>query len=197
MISDKVIVADKGDTCAGLEEALAMVQKSAEYNGFAEGQVDTLKRLANELIDGSAAILNVFTGTLWTQTKDDMFQILLEMEGSFDPEKREEFIAFTKDNKNTMPDGFFAKLGTFLSDALTGGYFYPYGMESDPVDAEIMWSNAEITRILQEAEQKTPEDKQTEKQAKYILDAEADDIEVQAHANYVLITVSKKLPTKR
>lgn len=194
MISDKVLVADKGNECDGLEKALELVEKTAEYNGFGPQDTATLRTLAQEMVIGCASVLNVFSGTMWVETEESNFDIKLEMEGVFSQMERERLIEMTRDNKNTLPKGFFAKLGALLGDTLSGEYFYPYGIEMEPADAEIMWTNAELAEMLAEADRQDPEDKALEKEAKEKIDTLADDIKVTASANRVLIVVTKALP---
>lgn len=197
MISDKVLVSDKENECEGLEAALEVVEKAATFNGFGEADAKTMRKLAEEMISGSAAIMTYFSGTMWAQTTEEgQFQILLEMEGTFTQEEREQLIALTKDNKNTLPKGFFGKLGVVLSDALSGEYFYPYGMTADPASAEVMWTSAELAEMMADMDrhEHDPEDKALREEAKQVLDTQADDVTVAARADHVLITVSKALP---
>lgn len=194
MISDKVVVQDKDNACEGLEPALEVVEKTARFEEFGEEDVKTLRLLADEMVKGSAAILNYFSGTMWTQTEDGMFDILLEMEGTFTQDERERLIELTRDNKNTIEGGFFAKLGALLGDALTGEYFYPYDMAGEPNNGELLWESAEIAEMMQQMNQETPEDKEMRETAKKTLDTLADDVKVSARAGRVLITVRKNLP---
>ena len=194
MISDKIVVRDNENECEGLEGALAMVKKTAEFEGFPQKDVDTLSLLAQEMIIGSAAIMDVFTGTMWTEAEDSIFSIKLEMEGLFTQEKRDRLVALTRDNKNTLPKGFFARLGVLIGDALTGEYFYPVDMSGEPNNAELFWESSEIQQMIMEMDQQSEEDKELAEKAKGILDEKADDVRVEARSNRVLVTVTKKIP---
>lgn len=195
MISDRVIIADKGNECEGLEIGLDMVGKLARFSGFADKQEQELRLLAEEMIAGSAAILDVFTGTLWAEIEEGKFAVKLEMKGLFNQEEREKLIRLTRENKNTLPKGFFARLGVLLGDALTGEYYYPYGISADSSNADILWTNAELTAMLQEmALKRDPEDEALADVSKIILNEYADDIWVEARSNQVVITVTKALP---
>lgn len=198
MISDKVMVSEKNNECEGLETALDLVGKTALYCGFDEDESRNLREMAEEIVAGFAAVLNVFSGTMWVETENAAFDINLEMEGTFTQETREQLIAFTRDNKNTLPKGFFGKLGVLISDALTGEYAYPYGMMDGIENGEMLWSTAEITQMMAEMEQQKhdPEDAKMQKEAKEMLDMLADDIRVEARADHVRITATKALPKK-
>lgn len=196
MISDKTLVSDKGNECDGLETALGVIEKTATFCGFDTEGAAKLGRLAEEMISGSAAILDLFSGTLWAETDEKNFMIKLEMEGVFSQDERERLIALTRDNKNTLPKGFFAKLGVLLGDALTGEYVYPFGPGTDVENAELLWSSAQITEMMNKMQNQDPEDKKLEAAAKQVLDSEADDITVSARADSVIITVTMALPQK-
>lgn len=196
MISDKVIIADKENECEGIDTALEVIGKTALFCGFDAAAAGRLKLLAQEMVTGSAAILDYFKGQLWAETDERAFMIKLEMEGTFTQDERERFVALTRDNKNTLPKGFFAKLGVLLSDALTGEYVYPYGPGTDPTNAEMLWSATEIAEMMAELDRRDPEDEQSAKEAKEVLDHLADDITVSARGDHVLITVTKALPVK-
>lgn len=198
MISDKVIIADHGQACDGFEAGMAMVEKVARFVGYDTKETERLKLLAEEMITGSSAILDIFTGTLWVETDKTMFKLYLEMQGSFTPEEREHLISLTRDNKNTYPKGFFAKLGALLGDALSGsGYYYP-GFALEQGGAEVLWSAEELVDMVDGMRKETdPEDEALQSASKVILDAYADNIQVGAHANYVKIMVSKALPEKK
>lgn len=177
-----------------------MIEKTAKYCGYGRTDVQKLHTIAQEMISGSAAILDVFKGTMWAETDDAMFSIKLEMTGDFTETERERMIELTRDNRNAMPKGFFAKLGVLLGDALTSDYAYPLGMSGDMEGGDMLWNAAEIDTMMSqmEAEQarRTPEDQALEAEAKQTLDKLADDIIVSAHASDALITVRKKLPEK-
>lgn len=195
MVSDKVVVADHGNECAGMDAALALVDKTAAYAGFGAQDTQVLRTLAEEMVVGCAAILDVFTGTLWMETDEDNFKILLEIKGNLTEAEREELISLTPDDQNTLPKGFFAKLGVLISNALSGEYAYPYGVAADPMSAEVLWSSAELAQMMADLERHDdPEDKALEKAAKEKLDTLADDVEVAARADQVVVTVYKKLP---
>lgn len=195
MISDKIVITDKVNECDGLEEAIDTVQRSAEYAGYTARDAAEIRALAVDLVAGCAAILDVFTGTLWVETDDTMFHIMLQMEGTFTQTERDRLVALTPDNENTPPKGFFAKLGALLSDTFSGEYFYPYAMASDPESAEVIWSNAQIAEMMAENERtQDPVDKAIAKEAKETLDCAADDVQVTANANRVLVRVSRALP---
>lgn len=197
MISDKIVISDKENECEGLDAALALIQKTAAYEGFdADGAV-TLAHLADEMVAGSASILDVFTGTMWAETDETWFKVQLEMQGEFTQVAREEFISLTRDNRNTLPKGFFGKLGVLLADVVSGEYAYPYGEAADPASAEMLWDSAELAQLMAGIEFKPDaEDRATEAEAKQALDALADDIQVAARADRVLVTVFKRLPGK-
>lgn len=195
MVSDKVVVADKGNECAGLDTALALVEKTAAYAGFGAQDVGTLRTLAEEMVVGCAAILDVFTGTLWMETDEANFKLLLEIRGSMTEAEREDLIALTPDDKNTLPKGFFAKLGVLIGNAISGEYAYPFGMGADPMSAEVLWTEAELAQMMGDLQRHDdPEDKALEKAAKTALDTLADNVQVAARADRVLVTVFKKLP---
>lgn len=195
MISDKIVIADRGNQCDGLEAGLEMVEKMARFSRYTDRQGQELRLLAEEMIAGSAAILDVFKGTLWVETKEGKFAIKLEMKGLFKQEEREDLIHLTRNNKNTLPKGFFARLGVLLGDALTGEYYFPYGVGADPSGMDVMWTNAELTEMLREMEtKKDPEDASMADVSKIILNEYADDIQVAARSNQVVITVTKALP---
>ena len=198
MITDKVMVSDKGNECEGLDAALALVEKTAVYCEYDAKETQNLREMAEEMVAGSAAVLNIFSGMMWVETENNTFDINLEMEGTFTQETRERLIAFTRDNKNTLPKSFFGKLGVLISDALTGEYAYPYGMMDGIENGEMLWSTAEITQMMAELEQQKhdPEDEQAQKEAKDALNMLADDIRVAARADHVLITATKALPKK-
>lgn len=197
MISDKIVVSDKGDACEGMDAALDVVEKAAAFNGFNATEAHNLRFLAKEMIVGSAVMLDIFTGTLWAQTDEGRFQIVLEMEGAFTQVERDRLISLTRDNKNTLPKGFFAKLGVLLGDAFSGEYFYPFGAADGLSDAELEWTSIEIAdRIAEMERERDPSDEALGDEAKVVLDAYADDITVSARASRVTLTVSKKLPPK-
>lgn len=198
MISDKVMVSDKGDVCDGLDAALDVVERTAVYNGFDDTQAHNLRFLAKEMVVGSAVMLDVFTGTMWAQTDDNAFQIVLQMEGTFTQVERDRLISLTRDNKNTLPKGFFAKLGVLLGEAFSGEYFYPVGAADGLSDAEMEWSAIEIAdRIAEMERERDPSEEALGDEAKVVLDTYADDIKVAARATEVTLTVSKTLPARK
>lgn len=194
MISDTVVVADHGNECAGLHAALEMVQKMAAFSGYADREVALLARIADEMITGSAAILDLFTGSMWVETDDAMFSIVLKMEGTFTQDARERFIALTKDNKNTLPEGFFARLGVLLGNALTGEYAFPMGLSDAGV--ETYWSASQIAEMMVAMDRHDPQDEALQKEAKQALDSLADDVIVTAKSDEMTITAKKALPRK-
>lgn len=198
MISGKIVVSDRENTCQGLDAALEMVERTAAYEGFAQADQRTLRLLADEMVEGAAAILDVFTGTLWVETAAGRFQIMLEMKGAFTQEVRDRLVELTSDNQNTPPKGFFGKLGALISDAMTGEYFYGYDTTPDGGGADLLWNQAEITRMIHEIDHRSedPGDKAHRQKAKETLDTLADDVQVSATGSRVCITVSKNLPEK-
>lgn len=195
MISDKAQVSDRGNACDGIEAALDLTEKTARYCGYAEREAASLRLLAEELVVGSADILSVFAGMLWVQTENGQFQIILEMTGTFTQTEREHLIGLTRDNKNTLPKGFFGKLSMLLSNALTGEDFYPYDVMSEPVSSEFLWDAqaiAERMASLERQEQGAPEMIGVEKK---ILNGLADSVVVSARPDRVRIAVMKALPT--
>lgn len=195
MISDKISVKDTGKACEGISAALDMVEKTAKFCGYEDKEASNLRLLAEEMVAGSAVILDFFDGVLWVQTQDGNFQILLEMSGVFNQVERERLIALTRDNKNTLPKGFFGKVAMILSNALTGESAYPYGAMVDPSGA-ILWSSRQMVEQAIAMSKASSEEPELEGIEKKILSGMADDVFVSARPDLVVITVVKALPKK-
>ncbi len=197
MISDKITVSDKSNDSIAIETALNMVEKTAGYCGYNDKEAKNLRLLAEEMVAGSAVILDVFDGRLWVQSEGGVFQILLEMTGMFTQAEREHLISLTRDNKNTMPKGFFGKLAMMLGNAITGDSYYPYGaMEPYGAGGEILWGSMQIAEQMAEMDKKANADPELSGIEKKIMNGLADDVIVSARPDRVTITVMKALPKR-
>lgn len=194
MISDKTVVSDRGNECEGIDAALAVIEKTARFEGFGDAEVGVLRTLAEEMVVGSAAILGVFSGTMWAETEGCDFRVILRMEGLFNQTERDRLVELTRENRNTLPKGFFAKLGVLIGNALTGEYYYPFEAAGEPNSPALLWESEEIAEMMREADKETPEEKTAREEAKRLLDTLADDVKVSARAGSVEIVATKRMP---
>ena len=116
MVTDKVKVDGWG---IGMDDALELTEKFAEYKGLDHKTALRLRLLTEESLSMVTAIAEDFDAQFWIEcTSDNVAKIHLMAVTDMDYNKKQELIAASKNKSNQASVGFMGKIRELIEDSI-------------------------------------------------------------------------------
>ncbi len=207
MTTEQVYVKNDG---TGMDEALQLTEKFADYNGIPEKVQLHIRLLTEETLGMVRVIAGNFRALFWLEGDSHSCSIHLQAKTDMDPDKRRELLAVSSSGKNYEARGFMGKIRELIETGIEnyqeaenlkteyGVGTVGYGaMGIDPADAmsqAVMTWSLERYRMRVESgrDEDEAEEEAWDELEKSIVANIADDVRVGIRKDRVEMVIYKK-----
>lgn len=206
MISEKIAVNNSG---SGINEALALTDKTAQALALTKKEAFHLRLLAEEMMSMVNAITGDFVANFWVENNGRDCTLHLSAKSELDYAKRSEILSVSTSGKNTARLGIMEKIRGFFEAGLWGmdegfrmqaeygtGIFYGSLGVVDAGMTETMysWSMQKYKSDVEDSREDNPD--AWDELEKSIIANIADDVNVGVRRNGVELSVHKNFAQK-
>ena len=205
MISEKIAVNNSG---SGMNEALALTDRTAQALGLSRKDAFHLRLLAEEMLGMVRAITGDFMANFWLENDGKDCTLHISAKSDMDYQKRKDMLSVSTTGKNTANVGIMEKVRSFFEAGLwgmeegfrlqaqysTGIFGYgaiglDAGMTDAMTDAMYSWSMQKYKSDVENAREDNPD--AWDELEKSIIANIADDVNVGVRRDGVELSVHK------
>ena len=199
MKTDIITVSSRGKR---MGDALAEIDKLAEYKGLSPKNALHLRLLTEEMMGMMRSITGETDGEFWIEDEDNVYQLHLRVAARLSADKREQLLNASSTGKNESARGLMGRLRDFFdwgSDedlaTMSSPLLLPDMFESSSPTLDWEWSMMQYENALYNRVQKNDADAREawDELEKSVVKHVADDVKVSIRNGVVEMIIIKKL----